>query len=75
LTSPSSFIVFSDSSIVQDCVDVTVSELSALYFQESQKVLLSANFAQFKSSTSFGVYNSNGATVGSLIGNVSSIFW
>ena len=69
VSSPSSFLTFNDSSIVyQDCIDVTVSELSALYFQESQKVFLSANFAQVKSSTAFGVLNSNDAVVGTLIG-------
>jgi hypothetical protein len=62
-------LTFTNQSIVSDCNDVLVSEVSRQQFKGKETQTLSSNFVNFNSFVFYAVKNGNGAVVGVVVGD------
>jgi len=68
-TGPFFDITFTNTSVPNQCVDVTVSQSSVLGFRNPPKTKLSGDFASFQKAQDYDVQNNNKAVIGTVLGD------
>ncbi|KAN0022639.1 hypothetical protein ACTFIU_004840 [Dictyostelium citrinum] len=62
-------IEFSNDSISQSCQSLSISQISREIYTSAQKESLASNFVSYKKADKYGVKNSKGAIIGTLLGD------
>ncbi|KAN0022640.1 hypothetical protein ACTFIU_004841 [Dictyostelium citrinum] len=62
-------IEFSNDSISQSCQSLSISQISREIYTSAQKESLASNFVSYEKADKYGVKNSKGAIIGTLLGD------
>ncbi|KAM9989789.1 hypothetical protein ACTFIY_005831 [Dictyostelium cf. discoideum] len=62
-------VEFSNNSISQSCQSLSISQISREIYTSAQKESLASNFVSYKKADKYGVKNSKGAIIGTLLGD------